>query len=387
MSPVKTAPKVLSWATDVEPNTLAQAAMSSTLPFVEGHVALMPDAHLGFGATVGSVIPTRGAIIPAAVGVDIGCGMAAVHTDLWASDLPDTLEPLLGRIGAVVPAGVGKGHEDFQTAKIIHKLGDPRTDITPKQANTILYQMGTLGSGNHFIEVCLDADDAVWVVLHSGSRGIGNQLARHHIGIAKGLMKQYFIDIPDPDLAYFVQHTPEFDDYWADLNWAQEYALHNRKTMLHNVMAQFREFMDRPVAELDTVNCHHNYTALEHHMGRDLFITRKGAISAREGQSGIIPGSMGTHSFIVKGKGDKASFTSAPHGAGRRMSRKRAKAEFDTSDLNRLMAGKTWNADHADHLLDEHPNSYKDVHQVIADSVDLVEVTHELTQILNFKGT
>ncbi len=387
MSPTKTAPKVLSWATDVEDNTLAQAAMSSTLPFVEGHVALMPDAHLGFGATVGSVIPTRGAIIPAAVGVDIGCGMAAICTELDASDLPDTLDPLLGRIGDVVPAGVGKGHEDFKTAKIVHKLGTPNTRLSDKQANTVLRQMGTLGSGNHFIEICLDADEIVWVVLHSGSRGIGNQLARHHINLAKGLIEQYFIEVPDPDLAYFVEHTPEFDDYWTDLQWAQAYARANRDTMMRNVLSQFAEFIGRPVGVVREINCHHNYTALEHHMGRNLYITRKGAISAKEGEMGIIPGSMGTHSFIVRGKGDRASFTSAPHGAGRRMSRKRAKAEFDTSDLNRLMAGKTWNVDHANHLLDEHPHSYKDVHQVIADSAGLVEVTHELTQILNFKGT
>ena len=381
-----TRPKVLSWASDVEENTLDQAEKSAQLSFVEGHIALMPDAHLGYGATVGSVIPTKGAIIPAAVGVDIGCGMAAVQLDLKAEDLPDTLDPLLSKIGEVVPAGVGQGHEDFKTAKIIHKLGTPNTHLSDKQANTVLRQMGTLGSGNHFIEVCLDADDRVWIVLHSGSRGIGNQLAQSHIRKAKGMMKQYFIDIPDPDLAYFVEHTPKFDEYWEDLTWAQEYARLNRVTMMRNIMLEFERFLGyRPVVNME-VNCHHNYTALENHKGRNLYITRKGAISARVGELGIIPGSMGTNSFIVSGLGNEASYTSAPHGAGRRMSRTQAKREFDTESLDRLMQGKAWNADHATALLDEHPRSYKDVHQVMEDSADLVEITHELTQILNFKG-
>lgn len=385
--PSMTRPKVLSWASEVEENTLDQAEKSAQLPFIEGHVALMADAHLGYGATVGSVIPTRGAIIPAAVGVDIGCGMAAVQLDLKAEDLPDTLDPLLSKIGEVVPAGVGKSHEDLPDAKIVHKLGiTSHTHFTDKQAATALHQMGTLGAGNHFIEICLDADDRVWIVLHSGSRGIGNQIAMSHIKKAKGMMKQYFIDVPDPDLAYFVEHTPEFDAYWKDLTWSQEYARLNRVTMMNNVLAEFQEIIGYMVDIDMEVNCHHNYTALENHRGRNLYITRKGAISARVGELGIIPGSMGTNSFIVSGLGNEASYTSAPHGAGRAMSRTQAKREFDTESLNRLMEGKAWNADHAKGLLDEHPRSYKDVHQVIEDSADLVEVTHELTQILNFKG-
>ncbi len=379
-------PKVLSWASDVEENTLDQAEKSAQLPFIEGHVALMADAHLGYGATVGSVIPTRGAIIPAAVGVDIGCGMAAIQLGITAEKLPDTLDPLLSKIGEVVPAGVGQGHEDFSTAKIIHKLGSPDTHLSDKQANTVLRQMGTLGAGNHFIEVCLDADERVWIVLHSGSRGIGNQIAMSHIKKAKGMMKQYFIDVPDPDLAYFVEHTPEFDDYWEDLTWAQEYARLNRVTMMNNILAEFQEFIGYMVDIEMEVNCHHNYTALENHKGRNLYITRKGAISAKAGEMGIIPGSMGTNSFIVSGLGNEASYTSAPHGAGRRMSRTRAKKEFDTESLDRLMEGKAWNADHSKALLDEHPRSYKDVHQVMEDSADMVEITHELTQVLNFKG-
>ncbi len=384
--PSMTRPKVLSWASSVEENTLDQAEKSAQLPFIEGHVALMADAHLGYGATVGSVIPTKGAIIPAAVGVDIGCGMAAVQLDLKAKDLPDTLDPLLSKIGEVVPAGVGQGHEDFKTAKTVHKLGTPDTHLTDKQANTVLRQMGTLGAGNHFIEVCLDADDRVWIVLHSGSRGIGNQIAMSHIKKAKGMMKQYFIDVPDPDLAYFVEHTPEFDAYWKDLTWSQEYARLNRVTMMQNVYNEFAGMLGRLPGTIMEVNCHHNYTALENHKGRNLYITRKGAISARVGELGIIPGSMGTNSFIVSGLGNKASYTSAPHGAGRRMSRTQAKREFDTESLSRLMEGKAWNADHAKGLLDEHPRSYKDVHQVMEDSADLVEITHELTQVLNFKG-
>jgi len=223
-------------------------------------------------------------------------------------------------------------------------------------------------------------------VLHSGSRGIGNQIAMSHIKKAKGMMKQYFIDVPDPDLAYFVEHTPEFDDYWEDLTWAQEYARLNRVTMMNNILAEFQEFIGYMVDIEMEVNCHHNYTALENHKGRNLYITRKGAISAKAGEMGIIPGSMGTNSFIVSGLGNEASYTSAPHGAGRRMSRTRAKKEFDTESLDRLMEGKAWNADHSKALLDEHPRSYKDVHQVMEDSADLVEITHELTQVLNFKG-
>lgn len=385
--PVMTRPKVLSWASEVEENTLDQAEKSAQLSFIEGHVALMPDAHLGYGATVGSVIPTKGAIIPAAVGVDIGCGMAAVQLDIRAENLPDDLGVLLSKIGEVVPAGVGKGHEDFNTAKIIHKLGTPNTNLSDKQANTVLRQMGTLGSGNHFIEICLDVNEWVWIVLHSGSRGIGNQIAVSHIKKAKGLMERYFIEVPDPDLAYFVEHTPEFDAYWEDLTWAQEYARLNRVTMMRNVYDEFSKILGGLPRITIEVNCHHNYTALEHHGDRNLYITRKGAISARAGETGIIPGSMGTNSFIVRGLGNKASYTSAPHGAGRAMSRTQAKREFTTESLDRLMEGKTWNADHSKALLDEHPRSYKDVHQVMEDSADLVEITHELTQILNFKGT
>jgi tRNA-splicing ligase RtcB len=374
--------QVLSWATHLEDNTLEQAILSSDLPFIPGHVALMPDAHLGYGATVGSVIPTLGAIIPAAVGVDIGCGMAAVKTDLTASDLPDSLGPLHGKIREAVPAGVGQAHESLNRTP----LTLPQTELNDKQVDTANKQMGTLGAGNHFVEVCLDQDNEVWVVLHSGSRGIGNQLARYHIDIAKGIMEEYFITLGDPDLAYFVEGTPEFNHYWSDLQWAQDYAARNRATMLEGVMDALASQV-RTFKILETINCHHNYTELENHQGKNMYVTRKGAIRARVGDMGIIPGSMGTNSYIVKGLGNPASYNSAPHGAGRAMSRGAARRRFTEKDMRRVMYGKVWNDRQADKLVDEHPESYKDIHEVIRDSASLAEVTHELTQVLNYKGT
>ena len=379
---------VLSWASQLDPNALAQAETSAKMPFIPGHIALMPDAHLGLGATVGSVIPTQGAIIPAAVGVDIGCGMAAVKLDVTASQLPDDLTALLDRIASVVPAGVGQGHESFHVAKVLHKLGQDHTPkMSDKQANTSARQMGTLGSGNHFVEVCLDKDENVWVVLHSGSRGIGNQLAQRHIKKAKGMMKEMFITLDDPDLAYFVQGTEEFGDYWSDLQWAQGYAAANRATMLKAILEQFREFMGGTLGWGEEINCHHNYTALENHHGKNMFITRKGAISAKAGEWGIIPGSMGTNSFIVQGLGNPASYESAPHGAGRAMSRRKAKDTFSYRDLEDRMEGKVWMSGKSDKLVDEIPDSYKDVHMVMRDSADLVEIKVELEQIINYKGT
>ena len=387
MSPKKLSPKVLSWATDLDQNTIDQAEVSSRAPFIEGHIALMPDAHLGYGVTIGSVIPTRGAIIPYAVGVDIGCGMAALQLDITASDLPDTLEPLLFAIEQAIPS---RTHREF-TARASAWLSDTANDrstwLSAKQAQTTLTQMGTLGGGNHFVEVCLDADEQVWLVLHSGSRGIGNQLARKHIDIAKGHFKQYFIELDDPNLAYFVENTPEFDAYMVDLNWSQAWAKENRSVMLRASLHVFGEFMGRDLKVKQGVNCHHNYTSLENHGGKNLYITRKGAISAKMGEMGIIPGSMGTNSFIVKGLGNKSSYNSAPHGAGRAMSRKKAKELFSAEDLAEAMGNRTWLASKGNKLVDEHPGSYKDIHQVMRDSADLVEIVHELTQILNYKGT
>lgn len=391
--PERIAPKLLNWASSLEDEARSQAERTSRLPFVDGHVALMPDAHFGLGSTVGSVIPTRGAIIPAAVGVDIGCGMIAADTGLTSQHLPDDLEPLLAKIGQTIPAGVGKGRE-----KDLPGLGRIEMSKGLREAVGFLYmdqslravaanQMGSLGSGNHFVEVCLDERDQVWIVLHSGSRGVGNKLAQHHIKIAKGLMKDWFIDLADPDLSYLVQGTPQFDAYIGDMHWAQDYALENRRVMMDQALAALSGVTSIDIEPVETVNCHHNFTQKEHHHGKDVWLTRKGAISARDGQRGIIPGSMGTASYIVRGLGSDASYQSCSHGAGRRMSRGRARRELSLESLDAAMAGKTWNHDKAGALLDEHPDSYKDIDQVMADQKDLVEVVHTLRQVMNYKGS
>ncbi len=379
--------KLLSWGTDVEGGTLAQAARTATMPFIEGHVALMPDAHVGMGATIGSVIPTTGAIIPAAVGVDIGCGMIAVETNMKSSDLPVNLKPLLSRIEESVPAGVGQGHEHARIGTEWMLDHPNNTVLELGLAGRAASQFGTLGSGNHFVEVSLDPDENVWVVLHSGSRGVGNKIAQMHIAKAKGLMKELFISLPDQDLAYFTQTMPEFDAYITDLMWAQEYALANRERMMDAVLDAVAEVtVGKQLIERRRINCHHNYTARENHHGKNLWITRKGAIRAREGDWGVIPGSMGTNSFIVEGLGNPSSYNSAAHGAGRKMSRSKAKRELSTDTLADRMAGKTWLSGKSAALLDEHPDSYKDIQQVMRDQADLVRVETELTQILNYKG-
>ncbi len=386
MPPVQVAPKLLSWGSDVEPGTIQQAARTARLPIVAGHVALMPDAHIGIGATVGSVIPTEDAIIPAAVGVDIGCGMIATETNLTAADLPADLGRFLPTVEAVIPAGVGKGHESPAGADdALSRLGRPATSLTSKQENTAACQFGTLGSGNHFVEVCLDEREVVWTVLHSGSRGIGNQLASAHIKVARQLAKTGALALEDPDLAYFVQGSPEFEGYVADMLWAQRYAMASRARMADGLNRALLDFVGAG-RELRRVNCHHNFTQRERHDGRDLWITRKGAIKAAVGDEGVIPGSMGTRSYIVTGLGDTASYTSCSHGAGRRMSRSQAKRDLTVESLHAAMGGRTWNADRAEALLDEHPASYKSIDQVMEDQRDLVSVQHVLTQVLNYKG-
>ncbi|MDQ1685365.1 MAG: hypothetical protein QOC82_2102 [Frankiaceae bacterium] len=382
------APRLLSWASDVEQATIDQAARAARLPFVAGHVALMPDAHVGIGATVGSVIPTEGAIIPAAVGVDIGCGMIATETDLVAADLPDSLRALMPLIEQRIPAGVGKGHTallDGTDGKLAD-LGTPHTELNPKQTRTVAEQFGTLGSGNHFVEVCLDERDRVWTVLHSGSRGIGNQLASKHITSAKALAKAWFIPLEDPDLAYFVQGTPEFTGYVRDMLWAQRYAMASRQRMAEAANRSLFEIVGRGTV-VRTINCHHNFTQQEHHHGRDVWVTRKGAIKAASGDEGVIPGSMGTRSYVVKGKGSAASYNSCSHGAGRRLSRGQARKALSVESLTAAMGDRTWNADKARVLLDEHPEAYKDIDQVMADQADLVEIQHTLRQVFNYKGT
>lgn len=378
--------KLLSWASDLDDKTVEQARRTSKLPFVDGHVALMPDAHYGMGATVGSVIPTAGAIVPAAVGVDIGCGMIAAQTSLTANDLPDKLGPLHGAIRKAVPAGVGKGHVGDNAMPVDLAAGAAALELTEKQTNKAHNQFGSLGSGNHFVEVCLDEADRVWVVLHSGSRGIGNELAMQHIECAQNEMKRYFIDLEDKDLAYLVEGTPEFDAYIAAMLWAQSYAYGSRQRMIDAVLAELFAFVGHGTV-VDVVNAHHNFTEREHHDGRNVWLTRKGAIRARVGDRGVIPGSMATGSYIVSGLGEPSSYMSCSHGAGRRLSRAAARKTLTVESLEAAMAGKTWDERSAEALLDEHPDSYKDIAQVMADQADLVTIDHTLTQVLNYKGT
>ena len=385
MPATQVAPKLLSWASDIEPGTVEQAARTARLPFVEGHVALMPDAHVGIGSTVGSVIPTRGAIIPACVGVDIGCGMVATETTLTASDLPDGLDRLMPLVAQRIPSGVGKGHDAPVAADAYAGLGRPRTELSARQEGTAAVQFGTLGSGNHFAEVCLDERDRVWTVLHSGSRGIGNQLAVRHIERAKGLMKERFISLEDPDLAYLVQGEESFEAYVADMLWAQAYAMGSRQVMAERLSSALFEVVGRG-ERVRTINCHHNFTQLEHHHGKDLWITRKGAIKAAAGDEGVIPGSMGTRSYVVSGTGSAASYHSCSHGAGRRMSRGQARKQLSADSLRAAMTGRAWNDRDAERLVDEHPSAYKDIDRVMADQADLVTVQHTLHQVFNYKG-
>lgn len=385
---------VLSWASDLEPNTFLQAQRASRMPFVAGHVALMPDAHVGIGATVGSVIPTKGAIIPAAVGVDIGCGMIAQNTGLMADQLPTNLDSLMPLIEERIPAGFsrGKDRQAPDVAKlvdVVHREPSPRVKDLWSKAIT---QFGSLGSGNHFVEVCLDENESVWLVLHSGSRGVGNKVATWHIGRAKKAMKQYFISLEDPDLAYFVENTPPFGEYIEDMHWCQDYAFENRQQMMNAAIRSLFEVCGNNVggfvaARQEVINCHHNYTVRENHHGKNIWLTRKGAIKAGVGDLGVIPGSMGASSFIVKGLGNPASYNSSAHGAGRRMSRRQAKEQLTAEGLTALMGDRTWNSGHAQGLVDEHPEAYKPIEQVMADQADLVSVVHTLHQVFNYKGT
>lgn len=365
------------------------------MPFIHGHVAAMPDCHLGRGATVGSVIATKGAIIPAAVGVDKGCGMIAVLTTFTASHLPDNLKETREGIERRIPLGAGAHNRDLQpSAERRYRLltEHPRyvkdrnyTELTRKWH----LQLGSLGSGNHFVEICLDETDRVWAVLHSGSRGIGNKLAQIHIDKAKDLMKQMFISLPDRDLAYLVEGTPEFEAYINDLLWAQEYALLNREEMMDRVMTElsylfFKENGHQSEIELTRINCHHNFAQRESHGGVNVWVTRKGAIQMRKGQLGVIPGSMGTRSYIVEGLENAASFHSAPHGAGRRFSRTEARKRFSMDDFDKAMVGIEHRRDKA--LIDELPGAYKDIDEVMENAKDLVSIKHELRQVLNVKG-
>lgn len=385
--------KLINWASILDNGTLEQADTASTMPFIYPHIALMPDAHLGKGATVGSVIPTLDAIIPAAVGVDIGCGMIAVRTQWTKEDMDSAnLQEIRLLIERAVPTSAGSYNENLTTS------AELRTDKLFALARSIMssadqpdlvagnwrMQLGTLGSGNHFIEISLDEEDRVWAFLHSGSRGIGNKLAMRHIKVAQDYCRKHWIQLPHDDLAYLVQGTREFDRYMAALHWAQEFALENRNEMMDRVLSCLSYAMEEPAEEFERINCHHNYTARERHFGKDVLLSRKGAIDASEGTMGLIPGSMGAKSYVVVGKGNAVSLNSAPHGAGRVHSRSSARKIFTQDDLRERMAGVEYRD--TDAFIDEHPDAYKNIDVVMHDAKDLVEIRHTLRQIVNVKG-
>ncbi len=378
---------------EIEHSALNQLINVSQLPFIHHHVAAMPDVHYGIGATVGSVIPTRGAIVPAAVGVDIGCGMNAVRLSLTAERLPDSLRRVRSAIEAQVPVGFEQHKSDRARAstikalsvgldRIIGKHQKLRRNRKPYQA--WVRQLGTLGGGNHFIELCLDEAGAVWVMLHSGSRGVGNTLGQYFIALARRDMERQQIHLPDKDLAYFTEGSEHFDDYVEAVEWAQSYALVNRQEMMRLVLDALKRELPPFEVTREAINCHHNYVAVEHHFGARVYVTRKGAIRAGEGELGIIPGSMGSRSYIVRGKGEPESFCSCAHGAGRRMSRGAAKRRFTSDDVAAQTAGIECRKDSG--VIDEIPAAYKEIDHVMEQQSDLVEVVHTLRQVVCVKG-
>lgn len=379
------------WTDHVEPEALSQLKNLARLPFISRQgVACMPDVHAGKGSTIGTVIATDKAIIPAAVGVDIGCGMCAVRLNLKAYQLPDSLAKIRSAIEAVVPTG-NESHKDtfnqrmWWDNKKIPEQVVKAVGSYEKAYNKLTSQIGTLGSGNHFIELCIDENDDVWVMLHSGSRGIGNMIGTHYISKAKELMERFHITLPDGDLAYLPQGDDLFDDYVEAVQWAQDYAMENRKEMLKQVLdVLHKEIPVEFTITEEAINCHHNYVEKENHFGQNLWITRKGAIRAREGDLGIIPGSMGQRSFIVRGKGNKESYCSCSHGAGRKMSRTAARKQFTVADLVAQTQGVECRKDDA--VLDEIPGSYKDIDVVMKNQESLVEIVHTLKQVLCIKG-
>lgn len=377
---------------EIEENALKQLETTSKIPFLFKHIAVMPDCHCGMGSTVGSVIPTKNAIMPSAVGVDIGCGMIAVKTSLTASQLPENLEKLRDGIDRRIPMSAG-GYNNKLTDSAEKRVTELQSFHRSSDLNHLTskwtLQLGSLGSGNHFIEICLDESQQVWVVLHSGSRGIGNKIAQKHINVAKQLMKDMYITLEDPDLAYLPDRIPEFQEYIDDLLWAQKFALLNREEMMDRVMTElsyqmYGENGHQEELEVERINCHHNFTQMENHFGQNIWITRKGAIQMRKGQLGIIPGSMGTETYIVKGLENPMSFHSAPHGAGRVMSRTQARKTFTADDLKASMGSKVYK--HGAEFVDEIPAAYKPIQKVIENSKELVEVVHRLDQIVNLKG-
>ncbi len=358
----------------------------SRLPCLYKHVALMPDAHLGVGSMVGSVVATKDAVIPATVGVDIGCGMAAIKTPFKSSILEGKLKDLRHEIERSIPVGFNAYKESVDEASRWEgweTFDDLHKDVQDRKRKAMV-QLGTLGGGNHFIEVCLDTEDNVWLMLHSGSRNIGKELAERHIATAKSLHK--LNELPDPNLAYFIQGTDEFKNYWRDLSWAQSYALKNREIMMNRLLKSFNRMFNKGTSfrpEIQ-VNCHHNYVASETHFGEQVFVTRKGAINAELGRFGIIPGSMGAKSFIIKGLGAPESYHSCSHGAGRKMSRTQAKKRFSREDLERQTKGVECRKDAG--VIDEIPGAYKNIDEVMKNQTDLVEVVAQLKQVICVKG-
>ncbi len=391
--------KMWTQGVPVEDEAKKQLINTARMPFIYRHLAVMPDVHLGKGSTIGSVIPTQGAIIPAAVGVDIGCGMMAARTSLTAADLPDSLHGLRSAIEKAVPHGrnMTRGKRDQGSWENPPEAVDDMwaalmpgfehiTEKYPRLKNTNNHKhLGTLGTGNHFIEVCLDEADRVWFMLHSGSRGVGNAIGSLFIELAQADMRAHIANLPDKDLAYFEEGSEHFDDYVEAVGWAQDYARRNRAVMMGHVVAAARSVIDKPFgADVEAVNCHHNYVQRETHFGAQVLVTRKGAVSARKGELGIIPGSMGAKSYIVRGLGNEEAFCSCSHGAGRAMSRNEAKRRFTLEDQIRATAGVECRKDKD--VIDEIPMAYKDIDAVMEAQRELVEVVHTLRQVVCVKG-
>lgn len=379
---------------DIEHEAYQQLLNISHLPFIHNHVAAMPDVHFGKGATVGSVIPCKGAIIPAAVGVDIGCGMNALRLSIKAKDLPDNLRAVRSAIEAAIPVGFDRHKTDKARASTVRALSVGLDEVLAKHPKilkmmkkpyqTWVRQLGTLGGGNHFIELCLDENDDVWIMLHSGSRGIGNMIGQYFIRVAQKDMERHIHNLPHKDLAYFTEGAEHFNDYVTAVHWAQDYAMENRREMMRLIVDALKKALPTFGVTKEAINCHHNYVSMENHFGENVFITRKGAIRAGEGDLGIIPGSMGAKSFIVSGKGNPESFCSCSHGAGRQMSRSKAKREFSKEDLESQTEGIECRKDTG--VIDEIPGAYKDIDVVMDHQHDLVDVVHTLRQVVCVKG-
>lgn len=382
------------WTDEIDDKSRQQLSNIASLPFVHHHIAAMPDVHVGIGATVGSVIATHKAIIPAAVGVDIGCGMVACQLSLTANEIDEkALKKVFNQISRDVPVGRAQHQEGKEQINAVNHFVARLEILTSKHPELLksfgkyskwVNQMGTLGGGNHFIEVCLDENNNLWLMLHSGSRGIGNAMADYFIKLAKSDMEKWMIHLPDQNLAYFPEGNEYFNDYVEAVTWAQEYAMQNRQCMIELVIAALHQHLPEFSIVNEVINCHHNYVEKEHHYGENVWVTRKGAIRARVGDMGIIPGSMGARSYIVRGRGNPESFNSSAHGAGRKMSRTEAKKRFTEADMVSQTAGVICRKDKG--VVDEIPGAYKDIDTVMANQADLTETLHTLKQVLCVKG-